>query len=808
MINWKNVKLIFMRELRDQLRDRRTLFMIIVLPLLLYPGLGIGMVQLTVLFSEQPRTVVILGDKNLSPKTLPPLLEGDGFARDLFADSADAAKLRVLSQSELVAANSDGKVSEKDAELLQRAESISSMVPERERLQQELAELQGTAHFGTANTERMEELRRQLTAINGEMGKLFAESKIQTLVIIPQDFGKSVASANQQLVERGGATVRIADYARPLIVHNSADEKSQITYSRVAEVLEHWEDQILDQRLELADLPANLHRPVEARGADLAMIEQLSSKLWSQLFPGLLVLMSITGAFYPAIDLAAGEKERGTMETLLICPASRSEIVVGKFFTVMSFSIMTALLNLISMGMTGRYMVGLMGARTMPGMSTPTLPSLGDIAWIVIFLIPLAAMFSSLCLALATFARSSKEGQYYLTPLLMVTLGLTMFCLSPGVELTERPMYSVMPVCGVALLLKGLLMSSLSTAPLYVYAVPVLGSTLFYSFLALYWAIEQFKSEDVLFREAERFDLKLWVHHLLRDKEPTPSFSEAVICFILIMMLQFVAISASGGGAGTGWMIRMLLITQIAVIASPALFMGVMLTTSLRQTFRLYLPRLKMVAVAMVLAVAMHVLSFEWLHQLDWFFPKLPDSMEEPLKRLMSANMPWWIMLGTMALAPAICEELAFRGFILSGLRRTGRTWMAIGLSSCAFGFMHMIPHQVFNATLLGLVLGIIAIRSNSLLPSVIFHLIYNSLGVIHGRIGPQLLERFRGNPLVRDVDGQMLYGWPTIVIAALIALPLLWRLIQGINPRSPRQVDPIAPNSAPTLVSPGAGSA
>ncbi|TWU11880.1 ABC-2 family transporter protein [Symmachiella macrocystis] len=808
MINWKNVKLIFMRELRDQLRDRRTLFMIIVLPLLLYPGLGIGMVQLTVLFSEQPRTVVILGDNNLSPKTLPPLLEGDGFARDLFSDSADAAKLRVLSQSELVAANSDGKVSEKDAELLQRAESISSMVPERERLQQELAELQGTAHFGTANTERMEELRRQLTAINADMGKLFAESKIQTLVIIPQDFGESVASANQQLVERGGATVPIADYERPLIVHNSADEKSQITYSRVAEVLEHWEDQILDQRLELADLPANLHRPVEARGADLAMIEQLSSKLWSQLFPGLLVLMSITGAFYPAIDLAAGEKERGTMETLLICPASRSEIVVGKFFTVMSFSIMTALLNLISMGMTGRYMVGLMGARTMPGMTTPTLPSLGDVAWIVIFLIPLAAMFSSLCLALATFARSSKEGQYYLTPLLMVTLGLTMFCLSPGVELTERPMYSVMPVCGVALLLKGLLMSSLSTAPLYVYAVPVLGSTLFYSFLALYWAIEQFKSEDVLFREAERFDLKLWVHHLLRDKEPTPSFSEAVICFILIMMLQFVAISSSGAGAGTGWMIRMLLITQIAVIASPALFMGVMLTTSLKQTFRLHLPRLKMVGVAMVLAVALHVLSLEWSYQLEWFFPKLPESMAEPLKRLMSAEMPWWILLGTMALAPAICEELAFRGFILSGLRRTGRTWMAIGLSSFAFGFMHMIPQQVFNATLLGLVLGIIAIRSNSLLPGVIFHLIYNSLGVIHARIGPQLLDRFRGNPLVRDVDGQMLYGWATIAIAVLITLPLLWRLIQGINPRTPRQVEQIAANSAPTLVSPGAGSA
>jgi len=801
MTNFHNVKLIFQRELRDQLRDRRTLFMIIVLPLLLYPGLGIGMVQLTVLFTEQPRTVVILGDQYLTDAGIPPLLEGNRFAADLFADRSEASKLRVLTETELSADTKGEGADTHDANLLRQVNVILEKIPQREAV---LEELEAAELAGGAGSKPVKKLHKQLTKLNEELGRLFSETRVQALVVIPPNFGEHVYEANQELAERQDASLWKANYQRPLIIHNSADEKSHITFGRVASVFDHWEDKILEQRLELASLPKNLHRPVAARGTDLAMAEQLSSKLWSQLFPGLLVLMSVTGAFYPAIDLGAGEKERGTMETLLICPATRTEIVLGKFFTVMTFSITTALLNLISMGMTGRYMVGLIGMRSAPDTAMPALPSLGDIAWIVVFLVPLAAMFSSLCLALATFARSSKEGQYYLTPLLMVTLGLTMFCLSPGVELTERPMYSVIPICGVALLLKGILMSSLATGPLYVYAFPVLGSTLFYSFLALYWAIEQFKSEDVLFREAERFDLRLWVKHLLRDKESIPSFPEAIICFILIMMLQFAAISATPGVDNDAWwMIRTLFITQIAVIASPALFMGVMLTTSLKKTLRLHLPPLNMLGLAAVLAVSLHVLSLEWSHRLAWFFPELPEAMAEPIQRLMSANIPWYWLLAAMALAPAVCEELAFRGFILSGLKHTGRTWLAIVLSSVAFGLMHMIPQQVFNATLLGLVLGMIAVRSNSLWPCMLFHLIYNALGVIHQRYSVQLAEQWSGSPFIRQLgDGQMLYGWPTLLIAGGVAIPLIWWLVKSLAPQRWRSENVSTSTSSGTWVS------
>lgn len=801
MVNWKNVNLIFLRELRDQLRDRRTLFMIIVLPLLLYPGLSIGMVEMRLLSIEQPQSVVLLGEEFLVPEELPQLIEGERFSEELFSHPGDFTKLNVVTAASLRESQENSKRQKNNKARVRQAKEISFHLSRQDELLADLAAIDQNALDDPEIAAKRDELQTQMEYLDKEIVRLFAASKIQALVLIPKDFGQQVVSANQQLALRNTTAESVPRYARPKIVHNSADDKSQLAFNRVASALDRWEDLILGQRLQHAELPENLHRPVAAQSVDLALPEQQTSRLWSKLFPTLLVIMSLTGAFYPAIDLAAGEKERGTMETLLICPASRPEIVLGKFFTIMAFSITTVLLNLISMGMTGFYMISVMGGPGTTQTMVPALPSMTDIAWVVILLIPLAAMFSSVCLALATFARSTKEGQYYLTPLLMVTLGLTMFCSFSGYELTEHPTFSVMPVCGVALLLKGLLMSSMSSSPLYVYAVPVLVSTLFYSVLALYWAVEQFKSEEVLFREAERFDLKLWIRHLLRDKEPTPSFSEAMICFILIMLLQFVSMSVTGRSQSSPeWMIRVLLITQIAVIASPALFMGVMLTTSLKKTFRLRRPNWTMLGTAALLAAAMHPLSLEWSHRLAWFFPELPPAMAEPIKRLMTADIPWWYLLGAMAVAPAICEELAFRGFILSGLRRTGRTWMAIGLSSLAFGFMHMIPQQVFNATLLGLLLGMIAIRSNSLLPGVVFHLIYNALGVFHNRFNDVLQD----TPFIRTVDDQTLYGWPTLLVASLVAIPLIWRLVQGTGPAKTIKEQAVSTPTPRTLASTG----
>ena len=157
-------------------------------------------------------------------------------------------------------------------------------------------------------------------------------------------------------------------------------------------------------------------------------------------------------------------------------------------------------------------------------------------------MIPLAAFFSAVCLSLAILARSMKEGQYYMTPLYLVCLPLIFLTLAPGIELNL--FYSLVPVTGVALLLRALIMGNYDVALRYF--LPVMVPTLVYAAIALRWAIDQFQREDVLFREAEQFNLYSWFRHLFRDRQPEPTGGQAILCFALILtsswfLLQYLA---------------------------------------------------------------------------------------------------------------------------------------------------------------------------------------------------------------------------------------------------------------------------
>jgi sodium transport system permease protein len=251
-----------------------------------------------------------------------------------------------------------------------------------------------------------------------------------------------------------------------------------------------------------------------------------------------------------------------------------------------------------------------------------------------------------------------------------------------------------------------------------------------------------------------------------------------------------------------------MLVQQLAIIACPALMMGLMLTTSFRNTFRLHWPGWKMLAVACFLPLVIHPLSVEILARLQWFFGDLPAEFMKPLAAMSDASLPLWFVLLTFAVAPAFCEEIAFRGFMLSGMARHGRLALAVGLSSMAFGVMHMIPQQVFNASLLGLVLGSLAIRSNSLVPCIAFHFINNALGVLHGRFGKEFSDLPGLTTFVAIDDQSLRYRWPALVICVVVAAPLLVWLFRPLF-RSPGTDDvPRQPDKLPYDGGVGAGNA
>ena len=765
-MSWKNVKLIFMREIRDQLRDRRTLFMITILPVLLYPMLGLGIVEIMLTFSEQRRNVVILNAEELPD--VPAFLSNNEINADWFdSGKADADRLQVItdlprdSDADDVAQAPMPRGRKSPDELLKNGQGIGA-------LYQQIIDSNQKDSIQAASNPEADRLK---------LSNAFSESGVQVLVMVPDGYSAAIASLQDE--SSNAKSKAVVPALR--VLRNSADDKSSVAFGRVRAALGRWESALRKDTFEKANLASELQNPASLQWVEVARGEEVSANVWSKIFPAMIVIMALTGAFYPAIDLGAGEKERGTMETVLISPARRIELVFGKFFTILLFSIGTALMNLISMGFTGQHMASTMGAAmsTSAGLQFPAWTSL---IWLIVLLIPLAALFSALCLALATFAKSTKEGQYYLTPLLMGIMGLTMFCLSPAVEI--NPFYSVIPVVNIALLLKGLLLSTTGSADLLMYAIPVLGSSLLYSGLSLWWAVDLYNSEGVLFRESEKFDLRSWFKNLTRTKEPVPQFAEGVFCFIVILLLQFVAMNymkpdLSGSSMEVGQtMMKTMVIQQLTMIACPAIIMGLILTTSLRATFRLRKPPLGAIAMGAGLALLAHPLSIEMSSFLveSGFLPPPPmEGLSRVNDILKSAEFSPWLMLTVFALTPSICEEIAFRGFILSGLARGGRLGIAVVISSLMFGIIHMIPQQAFNAAMLGLLLGLLAVYSRSLLPAIVFHLCNNTIAVFHGKNGFGIQP---DGVFFREQQGMLRYEWPTLILCGIGITLLVNRMI------------------------------
>jgi sodium transport system permease protein len=206
-------------------------------------------------------------------------------------------------------------------------------------------------------------------------------------------------------------------------------------------------------------------------------------------FPFILMLWLVAGAIQPAVDVTAGEKERGTMETLLISPAERSEIVFGKFLAVSIFAFVSVVWNVIWLSIAAAVMSNVLGFSVI---------SVPGVIGCVLMGLPLAMFFSALCLALGVFAKSTKEGQYYLIPLMLGTMPLAMMSLLPGLELNMRNAW--VPVTGAMLLQQKLLAVSGDPVPWMMF-VPVLASLAISVAAALWLAVRQFNRESVLFRE-------------------------------------------------------------------------------------------------------------------------------------------------------------------------------------------------------------------------------------------------------------------------------------------------------------------
>lgn len=245
----------------------------------------------------------------------------------------------------------------------------------------------------------------------------------------------------------------------------------------------------LSKRLNVLGIPQR-ETPVLLHPLALQDPQAHQPTLLSGLVPLVLILMTITGAVYPAIDVTAGERERGTLEILAAAPVPRLDVLFAKYVAVLTVAMLTALVNLGSMAFT-LYLSGM--AATLLGPE-----ALSPIVWLQVLalLLLFAAFFSAVLLTLTSFARSFKEAQAYLVPLMLVALMPGILSLIPGLQLTG--VLVVAPLLNVALLTRDLLEGNAHLGS----AVVVVASTLLYAALALSLAARIFGAEAVLYNQS------------------------------------------------------------------------------------------------------------------------------------------------------------------------------------------------------------------------------------------------------------------------------------------------------------------
>lgn len=390
---------LFKKELIDSLRDRRTLIMMLLVPVVLYPGMMLLV-----------GTVMAAGKEKLSREVIPIGVLGD------------------------------------DAEKFLEAAKLSPNSP------------------------------RVPTTLNDGAEKM-REKQLWALVDAPDGAWGGLLSKKQATV-----TVR----------YTKRHDRSIEAYDRIRKALDALGKEHLSLRLAEAELPTEFVEPVKMNAIDVDFDKDLGPLIASRVLPVLLLVMLFMGALYPAIDVTAGEKERGTLETLLVAPVRPLQVMFAKYLTVTLISVLASVANLAAMGVTFAFGISLDS-----GLKASMNLSMGQLLTLFACFVPAALTASGVSLAVGSLARSFKEAQSLLTPVTLVAIVPGMLALMPGIELNTWT--ALVPLLNIALLVKAVILGA--AQPLHVVLTLLSLSAL--ALFSLKMAANAFQSEALRFGGAE-----------------------------------------------------------------------------------------------------------------------------------------------------------------------------------------------------------------------------------------------------------------------------------------------------------------
>ena len=260
---------------------------------------------------------------------------------------------------------------------------------------------------------------------------------------------------------------------------------------RINNALDQYKNKVVAERLLRFDIDKNLLEPLQIIDRDMSTKKETMGKALGGLVPYMLVIFIFLGAMYPAIDLGAGEKERGSLETLLSSPATKFEITVGKLMVVSLTGLVSGLISVV--GITApMYFID-----NIPDQIKSTVLEIISpfmIISVIFLMIPIAIFFASMLLSISFYARSFKEAQSLMGPLNIIIIVPLMLTLGPGIEIDH--ITALIPLINVGLLTKEILAGSVET----IYFIETLFSLLFFAAIGIRFSVYWFNKENTIFR--------------------------------------------------------------------------------------------------------------------------------------------------------------------------------------------------------------------------------------------------------------------------------------------------------------------
>lgn len=659
------------KELRETLRDRRTIVTLLAMPLLLYPLLGLGFRFLALQQVAATASVFRLAFETE---------EEARYVMDLIELSERVKK----AQQESIAASKDAAAIDRSdqsdpTDLLKKTTNQA----EPPKIEVSIPEDRSTFN-----------LKRTVETGAADVG---VRAKLS-----PPTREKPWVSGRLEIIENGGSALS----------HNAAAYLDK-SFSRAnLELVRTW----------ATSRETGFELPVEQSRTKLNVESNQSAVLG--LLPLILLLMTVTGGVYPAIDLTAGERERNTLETLMSLPVPKFRLLLAKFCAVVTVTMLTGLVNLLAMSVT-LYALQLDVALLGQGGFTVVLG-----LKLLLALAAFALFYSAVLLLLTSSARSFKEAQAYLIPLLLLSIGPGLVILMPGWTLERGT--AVIPLVNILLLTKEVLEGTATFVP----AMVAIVSTILYGIAALSIAAQIFGTDAIAVGSRGR-----WKDLVSRPDEPQRSASIA-LAFVGLAMLFPAYFVASG-----------LLSRESDVSPSQRLIWSGGLTIALFAG----LPCLLLLWHRVKLSDGLSLVKASWLYFAGavliglsaWPFifeivvwsqsiglRGLDPAKMEVVEKLLEGwkQIPLPLIIVALGVIPGVCEEIFFRGFLFGGIQKHVSGWWSIAVTAILFGLFHVVlaggaaPERLIPSTLMGLILGWVRWKSGSLVPGILLHATHNSL--------------------------------------------------------------------------------